>query len=184
MWSVQRKKKEKRVSAWAGRMEFTIRGVWCGAGRGPEISAGWGYVKLRDVLDVKHRCRTGHRREESGARGKVRAEGVARGRGLLQHHDGAHRHGLGPHPSKCRWRRGTRAEPWALDSCGSTGAQDEAGSKPREARGWGASHIWEPGPAPLQWLGSPVTTFLLLSLWLPCALQGLCVYETPHPHTR
>ena len=44
MWSVQRKKKEKRVSAWAGRMEFTIRGVWCGAGRGPEISAGWGYV--------------------------------------------------------------------------------------------------------------------------------------------
>ena len=133
---------------------------------------------------MKHRCRAGHRREESGARGKVRAEGVAGGRGLLQHHDGAHRHGLGPHPSKCRLRRGARTEPWALDSCGSTGAQDEAGSEPGEARGEGRAIPGRLGQAPLQWLGSPVTTFLLLSLWLPCAPQGLSVYETPHPHTR
>lgn len=50
-------------------------------------------------------------------------------------------------------------------------------------RGWGRATPGRLGQAPLQWLGSPVTTFLPLSLWLPCAPQGLCVYETPHPHT-
>lgn len=175
MWSVHthRKKESFGLSREDG-VYYKGRVVW--GRRGQKSALVEDVLSSGDVLDVKHRCRAGHRREESGARREVRAEGSSSIMVALT--DMAWGHS----PASVDEGEEPRAEPWALDSCGSTGAQDEAGIEPGSL-GVGTGHTWETGPGSPAVAWATLSQLLPLSLWLPCAPQGLCVSRDSSPHT-